>query len=53
MEIMRNLHERVSKLTDFDEVWANIMKAIDEIVHTVKPQKLIFLAVDGVAPQQK
>jgi 5'-3' exonuclease len=29
------------------------MKAIDEIVHTVKPQKLIFLAVDGVAPQQK
>ena len=47
------LHERVSKLTDFDEVWANIMKAIDEIVHTVKPQKLIFLAVDGVAPRAK
>jgi 5'-3' exonuclease len=31
------LHERVSKLVDFDEVWTNIMKAIDEIVHTVKP----------------
>ena len=30
-------HERVSKLQDFDEVWAGIMKAIDEIVHTVKP----------------
>jgi 5'-3' exonuclease len=29
------------------------MKAIDEIVHTVKPKKLIFLAVDGVAPRAK
>ena len=47
------LHERVSKLVDFDEVWTNIMKAIDEIVHTVKPQKILFLAVDGVAPRAK
>lgn len=49
------LHERVSKLQgdEFDEVWANIMKAIDEIVHTVKPRKLLFLAVDGVAPRAK
>jgi 5'-3' exoribonuclease 1 len=48
------LHERVSRLgEDFDEVWANIMKAIDEIVHTVKPKKLLFLAVDGVAPRAK
>jgi 5'-3' exoribonuclease 1 len=47
------LHERVSKLVDFDEVWTNIMKAIDEVVHTVKPQKILFLAVDGVAPRAK
>jgi len=47
------LHERVSKLENFDEVWANIMKAIDEIVHTVKPRQLLFLAVDGVAPRAK
>ncbi len=47
------LHERVSKLQDFDEVWANIMKAIDEIVHTVKPRQILFLAVDGVAPRAK
>jgi 5'-3' exoribonuclease 1 len=40
-------------LEDLEEVWADIMRAIDEIVHTVKPLKLIFLAVDGVAPRAK
>jgi len=29
------------------------MRAIDEIVHMVKPGKLILLAVDGVAPRAK
>ena len=50
------LHEKVSKLAtegNFDEVWVNIMKAIDEIVHTVKPRGVLFLAVDGVAPRAK
>ena len=46
-------HERISKLDDLEEVWANIMKAIDEIVHVVKPRKLLFMAVDGVAPRAK
>ena len=46
-------HERISKLQDFDEVWSDIMRSIDEIVHTVKPRKLILLAIDGVAPRAK
>jgi 5'-3' exonuclease len=40
-------------LNDLEEVWANIMRTVDEIVHTVKPRKLILLAVDGVAPRAK
>jgi len=30
-------HERTSNLVDFEEIWANIMKAIDEVVHLMKP----------------
>lgn len=46
-------HERISTLQDFEEVWVAVMNAIDEIVHTVKPKKLLVLAVDGVAPRAK
>lgn len=46
-------HKRVSKLEDLEEVWADIMRAIDEIVHSVKPKKLLMLALDGVAPRAK
>jgi 5'-3' exoribonuclease 1 len=45
--------ERVSKMDDFEEVWADIMRGIDDIVHMVKPRKLILLALDGVAPRAK
>jgi 5'-3' exoribonuclease 1 len=47
------LHERVSRLTDFEEVWASIMNYIDELVHLVRPEKVLLLAVDGVAPRAK
>jgi 5'-3' exoribonuclease 1 len=46
-------HERISRLDDMEELWAAIMRSIDEIVHMIKPKKKIFLAVDGVAPRAK
>ena len=46
-------HERISKLNDLEEVWASVMQAIDELVHTIKPKKVLLLAVDGVAPRAK
>lgn len=46
-------HERISKLNDLEEVWAAVMQAIDELVHSVKPKKVLLLAVDGVAPRAK
>ena len=30
-------HERISKLNDLEEVWAAVMQAIDELVHTINP----------------
>lgn len=46
-------HERISKLDDLEELWAAIMRSIDELVHVAKPKKVLFLAVDGVAPRAK
>jgi 5'-3' exoribonuclease 2 len=45
--------EKVSKLDHLEEVWAAVMQAIDELVHTIKPTKVLLLAVDGVAPRAK
>lgn len=46
-------HERISKSQDFEELWQALMEAIDQLVHTVKPKQLIYLAIDGVAPRAK
>ena len=43
----------MSQLDDLEELWAAIMRSIDELVHLVKPMKNVFLAVDGVAPRAK
>ena len=46
-------HERISRLDDLEELWAAVMRSIDELVHLIKPKKALFLAVDGVAPRAK
>ena len=40
-------------LENFEFVWAEIVKYIDHVIHLIKPRKLLFLAVDGVAPRAK
>eukprot|EP00288_Rhodomonas_lens_P006689 CAMPEP_0177725258 /NCGR_PEP_ID=MMETSP0484_2-20121128/19154_1 /TAXON_ID=354590 /ORGANISM="Rhodomonas lens, Strain RHODO" /LENGTH=1134 /DNA_ID=CAMNT_0019237757 /DNA_START=456 /DNA_END=3857 /DNA_ORIENTATION=+ len=40
------------KLTE-DQMFINIGKFIDELMKVVKPQQLLFLAVDGCAPRAK
>ena len=45
--------ERISKMEDLEEVWADMFRSIDELVHTIKPGKVLLLAVDGVAPKAK
>eukprot|EP01054_Gregarina_sp_Poly1_P000668 Gregarina_sp_Poly_1__667@NODE_115_length_13858_cov_166_056486_g102_i0_p1_GENE_NODE_115_length_13858_cov_166_056486_g102_i0NODE_115_length_13858_cov_166_056486_g102_i0_p1_ORF_typecomplete_len1479_score250_58XRN_N/PF03159_18/7_1e79XRN_M/PF17846_1/8_8e76SH3_12/PF18129_1/7_1e03SH3_12/PF18129_1/1_3e07LPD22/PF18834_1/5_3e02LPD22/PF18834_1/1_3_NODE_115_length_13858_cov_166_056486_g102_i055619997 len=37
----------------FEEVWLNIMAYIGRIVEIAKPRRLLYVAVDGVAPRAK
>lgn len=41
-----------TKLTE-DEMIKKIFRYLDKLFHIVKPQKLMFMAIDGVAPRAK
>lgn len=36
-----------------EDIFTNIFKYTDEVIALTKPQKLIYLAIDGVAPRAK
>jgi len=48
-------HGNSEELVDLtqDEMFLKIFAFLDELVHVVKPQKTLFLAIDGVAPRAK
>lgn len=36
-----------------DQIWVGIFNYVDHLVLKIKPKKLLFLAIDGVAPRAK
>jgi 5'-3' exoribonuclease 1 len=48
-------HGNSDELVDLtqNEMFLKIFAFLDELVHVVKPQQLLFLAIDGVAPRAK
>jgi len=42
-----------SKRLSDTQMFANIFRYIDKVVHIAKPKKLLYMAVDGVAPRAK
>ena len=41
------------KPQSLNEIYENIFKYTDKVVNLVKPQKVLYLAIDGVAPRAK
>lgn len=44
-----NAHYRISE----EEIWIGIFNYVDHVFAKIKPKKLFFLAIDGVAPRAK
>ncbi|CAG8658284.1 14412_t:CDS:2, partial [Dentiscutata heterogama] len=53
IEMNEIIHENFEKYTNVDDIFNATCDYLNELVSMVKPKKLIFIAVDGVAPRAK
>ncbi|KOM50500.1 hypothetical protein LR48_Vigan08g132700 [Vigna angularis] len=46
-------HDDIPLPTTFEDVFRNVFDYIDRLVDTVRPRKLVYMAIDGITPRAK
>ena len=48
-----NSFEKMMSNRSYEDIFYDVFKYVDQVVHLVKPSKFLMLACDGVAPRAK